>query len=244
MKIWLDDNRDPTEWLPYQHWWRKDPAATLEGWVWVRTAPEVIAWLSVGAVDEMSLDHDLGPTPGAGTGQEVLDWIDEQVVTTEHYEPPVIHIPSGNLPGHDSLERTRATIYRHLVERTRRQAGNVENGPMGLGLGMVLRLRRRPMSGDQPILPVELNGREASGNSGAHLLGSWASEEDEEAPPYFTCFLPGVLYGPGLLFNIDGGPSAVGGRADSLSRPCRSKGQTDAALFGDCELPVRCAGVQ
>jgi hypothetical protein len=122
MKIWLDDNRDPTEWLPYQRWWRKDPAATLDEWVWVRTAPEVIAWLAVGAVDELSLDHDLGPTPGAGQGEDVLDWIDEQVVTTEHYEPPVIHIHSGNLPGHERMELALAAIRRHLEERTRRQA--------------------------------------------------------------------------------------------------------------------------
>jgi len=120
MKIWLDDTRNPAESLPYQRWWRDEPEARLDDWIWVRTAPEVIAWLSVGGVDEISLDHDLGSSPGAGKGIDVLNWIDEQVVNTEDYEPPVIHIHSGNLPGHHAMELARDAIHRHLEERKHR----------------------------------------------------------------------------------------------------------------------------
>ncbi len=85
----------------------------------------------------------------------------------------------------------------HLLE-----VESTENGEMGLGLRMTLRLREWPMSGDRQIFPTELNGLEARGSSGAHLLGSWAIAQDQAATPHFTCFLPSVLYKPGLLLNL------------------------------------------
>ena len=73
---------------------------------------------------------------------------------------------------------------------------------MGLGLQMSLQLREGPMSGDRQIPPVELNHLEARGSSGSHLLGSWAIAQEQKATPYFTCFLPSVLFRPGLLLNM------------------------------------------
>jgi hypothetical protein len=47
------------------------------------------------------------------------------------------------------------------------------------------------------LAPSRLN--ELDGRSGlAHLVGSWALDPDGPAP-YFTCFLPASLYGPGML---------------------------------------------
>ena len=70
MKLWLDDERDP-----------RDPFIQSEfgaegDETWVKTAQQAISVLSQGNVESVSLDHDLGP--GAGTGQEVANWIEEQ----------------------------------------------------------------------------------------------------------------------------------------------------------------------
>lgn len=62
MKLWLDDLR---------------PAP--EGWVHARTAEEAIAILEGGAVEEVSLDHDLGDE-AAGTGLDVAAWIEDAAV--------------------------------------------------------------------------------------------------------------------------------------------------------------------
>lgn len=58
VRLWLDDLR------PAPH-----------GWTHARTAPEAIALLAAGGVEEVSLDHDLGP-PEAGTGYDVAAWIE------------------------------------------------------------------------------------------------------------------------------------------------------------------------
>ena len=59
-KLFLDDVRD-----------------TPNGWVRAFTAPEAIALLAAGGIDEISLDHDLGEGE-AGTGYDVAVWIEEQ----------------------------------------------------------------------------------------------------------------------------------------------------------------------
>lgn len=61
MNLWLDDIR---------------PAPV--GWVHARTAPEAIALLARNDVDQVSLDHDLGDDPGAGSGYQVAAWVEEQ----------------------------------------------------------------------------------------------------------------------------------------------------------------------
>ena len=56
--------------------WLDDLRPAPEGWTHVYTAPAAIAVLSTGAVQEISLDHDLGPDEGAGTGYDVATWIE------------------------------------------------------------------------------------------------------------------------------------------------------------------------
>ncbi len=59
VKLWLDDLR---------------PAP--EGWLHAYTAPDAIAALAAGGAQTISLDHDLGPDEGAGTGYDVATWIE------------------------------------------------------------------------------------------------------------------------------------------------------------------------
>jgi len=63
MKVWLDDER---------------PAPS--GWKHVYWPEEAIRLLRSGRVDEISLDHDLGDDRH-GTGNDVVLWIEEAVVT-------------------------------------------------------------------------------------------------------------------------------------------------------------------
>ena len=64
MKVWLDDKRTA-------------PA----GWVHVRTPEGAIELLRGGAVEEISLDHDLGLDVGGReqTGYDVLLWLEGKV---------------------------------------------------------------------------------------------------------------------------------------------------------------------
>ena len=65
MKLWLDDERDPTS--PY---WVNEYALDHDGlpWVWAKTAECAMEHIMAGVVHEMSLDHDLG---GNLTGYDV-----------------------------------------------------------------------------------------------------------------------------------------------------------------------------
>ena len=70
MYVWLDDDRDPTDGFIQ----REFGAAT--DMLWVKTAAECIAVLSVGGVTAISLDHDLGAREN-GTGYDVAKWIEK-----------------------------------------------------------------------------------------------------------------------------------------------------------------------
>lgn len=69
MKIYLDDER-----------------FAPEGWDLIRHPGDCIALINEawGEVEELSLDHDLGPD--VMTGYDVLCWIEEQIVV--HNRPP------------------------------------------------------------------------------------------------------------------------------------------------------------
>ncbi len=98
MKVWLDDRREP-------------PA----GWIWVKTPVETIALLEAGAVEELSLDHDLGLWDDDGreqTGYDVLLWIEEQVVI-HGFRPPVLAVHSANSAAHERMERAIEAIDRY-----------------------------------------------------------------------------------------------------------------------------------
>lgn len=78
MKLWLDDVRLPPD-----------------GWVWAKTAGEAIVLLADNVFDEVSLDHDLGPE-SAGTGYQVVCWLEERVMTDDAFTAPVVHVHTSN----------------------------------------------------------------------------------------------------------------------------------------------------
>jgi hypothetical protein len=78
MRVYLDDERE-----------------TPPGFTRTYTADETIELLRPGCVTELSLDHDLGDE-AAGTGYDVLLWI-EKAVAEECFSPPAkITIHSAN----------------------------------------------------------------------------------------------------------------------------------------------------
>jgi hypothetical protein len=77
MKVFLDDMR-----------------AAPAGWVRACWPDEVIRLLETGAVEELSLDHDLGDDE-RGTGYDVILWI-EEAVALRGFLPPRIVVHSAN----------------------------------------------------------------------------------------------------------------------------------------------------
>lgn len=67
------------------------------GWTLAKTAAEAINILCGGRVTHVSLDHDLGPAE-AGTGYDVMVWLEEQAHTNPAFEVPSISIHTAN-PG-------------------------------------------------------------------------------------------------------------------------------------------------
>lgn len=98
MKVWLDDVRDPPD----------------AGWVWVRTAPTAIQALCTRAVNEISLDHDLGPAgSGCGNGYDVLLAMEEAASRGDFsFIPASIHIHTANPVAQKRMEAARASIRR------------------------------------------------------------------------------------------------------------------------------------
>lgn len=93
MKIYLDDVRP-----------------CPKGWELAETAWYAIDLLKTEDVTHISLDHDLGPE-SAGTGYDVLKWIEEEVFTAG-YEPPRMTVHSANPVGRRRMEQAIQSILR------------------------------------------------------------------------------------------------------------------------------------
>lgn len=87
-----------------------DVRETPPGWTGVKTAAEMIRCLESAEVEEISLDHDLGPED-AGDGYEVLVWIERQVATRA-WVPPVIQIHTANPAARLRMEAALRSIER------------------------------------------------------------------------------------------------------------------------------------
>lgn len=98
MKVFLDDER-----------------ATPEGWMRVYWPSEAIALLQTGAVQELSLDHDLGDD-ARGTGYDVILWIEEQVAL-HGFSPPKIAVHSANSAARDRMLAGIRAIEGHVRSR-------------------------------------------------------------------------------------------------------------------------------
>jgi hypothetical protein len=96
VNLWLDDLR---------------PAPDTT-WRHVKTAQEAIHWLQRSFFDVVSLDHDLGP-PEAGTGYDVLVWLERAVVEGDWRTPvPELRIHSANPVGRANMARAIESIRR------------------------------------------------------------------------------------------------------------------------------------
>ena len=95
MKVYLDDERTPSE-----------------GWTLVRWPDEAIELLKTGLVTDLSLDHDLG-NDDKGTGYDVVLWI-EEAVATRQFSPPQIKVHSANSSARQKMEAGIKNISRLL----------------------------------------------------------------------------------------------------------------------------------
>ena len=84
MKVYLDDSRPC-------------PA----GWMLVMSGELAIQMLKQGAVEVISLDHDLGPNKISG--YDVVKWIEKEVATN-NFDPPKIIIHSANPVGRKNIQ--------------------------------------------------------------------------------------------------------------------------------------------
>jgi hypothetical protein len=93
IKVYLDDVRN-----------------TPEGWVRAYTAQEAIDYLMSGDVETLSLDHDLGVEEIAGTGYQVLEWIEQEVHLRDFKPPSVMMVHSANAPAAERMRQAIASI--------------------------------------------------------------------------------------------------------------------------------------
>ena len=92
--------------------WLDDVRPAPAGWTRVGTAAEAIVMLQLHRVDALSLDHDLGNDPAAGTGYDVLAWL-ERMVATVGFVPPVrISVHSSNPPAAQQMDAAIDAIER------------------------------------------------------------------------------------------------------------------------------------
>jgi hypothetical protein len=81
-----------------------------DGWVYVQTAWDAIKLLKNNDVDEISLDHDLGPHEKVGCGYNVACFIEEQAVAGK--KPPITHIHSSNPVGRKNMQMCLDSAWR------------------------------------------------------------------------------------------------------------------------------------
>lgn len=93
MRLFLDDER----------------SAYTDEWARAYTAGEAIAFLDEGGVVEVSLDHDLGP-PEAGTGYDVMLYIEARAYAEPEWAVPKIRIHTANTVGRGKMEAAARAI--------------------------------------------------------------------------------------------------------------------------------------
>lgn len=93
VKVWLDDIRDPPH-----------------GWTWVKSIEEAQELLKIGAVEDISLDNDLGT--GFTEGRELVKWMVTEDVWPKN--KPMVHSANviANKYMKDMIER-----YYHEKEK-------------------------------------------------------------------------------------------------------------------------------
>lgn len=93
--LWLDDVRTPP----------------TPDWVWVRTSLDAIKALRAETFEVISLDHDLGED--AGTGYDVLQYLEAEVYRNPEYQAPkLIVVHTANPVARVRMEQAVASIER------------------------------------------------------------------------------------------------------------------------------------
>jgi len=92
LKIYLDDSRP-----------------CPQGWTLVMSAELAIDMFKQGAVDTISLDHDLGLNKK--TGYDVVKWIEKEVAT-KGFVPPKMVVHTQNPVGRDNILAAIKNIQR------------------------------------------------------------------------------------------------------------------------------------
>jgi|SRR6185312_271305 len=90
---------------------RKEPVE----WVRTKTAPETVSMLieHQGQINILSLDHDLGECEHAGTGHDVVLFLEEQVYNNPKFIfPKQIQCHSANPVGRDRIEQVIRKLRR------------------------------------------------------------------------------------------------------------------------------------
>jgi hypothetical protein len=118
-RLWLDDERDPREWLPDISWMRGRSAEDFEGWVWVQTAHEAMALIETGEVTEASLDHDLGDESVVGNGYQVVNDPDRRSFLDPAFSIPIVHVHTSNAGARTRMELAVKALERRAAERVR-----------------------------------------------------------------------------------------------------------------------------
>jgi len=98
LSLWLDDERIPPS----------------PKWIWVKTAIDAIRALRTASFKVISLDHDLGED--AGTGYDVLTFLEAEVNRNPRYRVPKILVHTANtvararmLQAVESIQRMSST---------------------------------------------------------------------------------------------------------------------------------------
>jgi hypothetical protein len=100
-KLWLDDERTP-------------PDVT---WVWVKTALDALKQLRTQNFSVISLDHDLGDN--AGTGYEVLVYLETETYRNEKFQPPEIRIHTANPVARTRMQQGVESIRLRCLNRAK-----------------------------------------------------------------------------------------------------------------------------
>lgn len=88
--------------------WLDDLRTAPENWDWATSAEQAIALLKSHQYAVISLDHDLGDDR-AGTGLDVLRWIEEEVAL-HGLRPPEMRVHSMNPVGRQNMLAAIAAI--------------------------------------------------------------------------------------------------------------------------------------
>jgi len=105
--------------LPKANLWIDDERPAPEGWVHLKDAATAICWLAINLdrTEHISFDHDLGP-PEAGTGYDIVCWLEEQVMTNLTItDVPRLSVHSANPVGRGRMEAAINNIERAMMYR-------------------------------------------------------------------------------------------------------------------------------